>query len=236
MSPLIQGGTVVSPTGAVPGGRAGRGRADQRAGRPRQRDRGGLGRVGGPDHGRPGPVRPARRHRRAHPHGDAVRRHLLGGHVRDRYPGRGLGRHHHDRGLRGPGQGHLAAGHAGQVARQGGRPLRDRLRLPHDRLRRQRHHAEGDGVLHRGGREQLQDVHGLPGRVLRDRRGDRPRHDQGRRDRRRDHDARGERHRDRPAGGAGAGRGEDRSGAARADPAAGTGGGSHPPGHHPGRG
>ena len=35
-------------------------------------------------------------------------------------------------------QGHLAAGHAGQVARQGGRQLLDRLRLPHDRLRRGR--------------------------------------------------------------------------------------------------
>ena len=167
------------PHGRRARGRAGRGREDQRAGRPRQRDRGGLGGVGGPGHRRRRALRAARRHRRAHPHGDAVRRHLLGGHVRDRDPGRGLGRHHHDRGLRGPGQGHLAARHAGQVARQGRRPLRDRLRLPHDRLRRQRHVPEGDGGVHRRGREQLQDVHGLPGRVLRDRRGDRPGHDQG---------------------------------------------------------
>ena len=45
--------------------------------------------------------------------------------------------HHHHR-LRGPGQGHQPARHPGQVAREGRRQLRDRLRLPHDRLRRER--------------------------------------------------------------------------------------------------
>ena len=120
--------------------RAGGRRADQRRWRPAA--------ASWPSPGRPGAdrvvdatglLRAARRHRRAHPHGDAVRRHVLGGHVRDRHPGRGLGRHHHDHRLRGPGQGHLAAGHAGQVAREGRRQLRGRLRLPHDRLGRQRH-------------------------------------------------------------------------------------------------
>ena len=220
--------------------RAGRRGEDRRGtGRGTSTRRGRRGRGGGsrgPGHRRHRQVRAARRDRRAHAHGDAVRRHVLRGHLRDRHPRRGVGRHHHDHRLRRPGQGHLAAGHAGQVARQGGRQLLDRLRLPHDRLRRQRHDAEGDGRLHRGRGEQLQDVHGLPRRVLRDRRRDPARHAAGgplRRDR---DDARGERHRHRPAGGAGAGVRPHGPGRARPDPAAGAGGRGHLAGHHAGQG
>ena len=43
-----------------------------------------------------------------------------------------------------------------RLARQGRGQLRDRLRLPHDRLRRQRGHAQGDGPAGGGGRHLLQ--------------------------------------------------------------------------------
>ena len=236
---LIKGGTVVTASGTLDADvliagekiAAVLARDGDRGGR---RGRGGGSR--GPGHRRDGQVRAARRDRRAHAHGDAVRRHVLRGHLRDRHPRRGVGRHHHDHRLRGPGQGHLAAGHAGQMARQGGRQLRDRLRLPHDRLRRQRHDAEGNGRLHRGRGEQLQDVHGLPRRVLRDRRRDPARHAAGgplRRDR---DDARGERHRHRPAGRAGARGRPHGPGRARPDQAARAGGRGHVAGHHAGQG
>ena len=126
---LISGGTVVTVFGTLdadvlvagqvsrprsPGGRpphllpAGHGprggwrRGPKDSGEP-------AGGRGGPGHRRDRQVRAAGRDRRAHAHGDAVRRHLLGGYVRDRHPRRGVGRHHDDRRLRRPGQGHLAA-------------------------------------------------------------------------------------------------------------------------------
>ena len=102
--------------------------------------------------------------------------------------------------------GRRAARRTRRLARQGRRPVRDRLRLPHDRLRRQRADAQGDGHPGRGGRDQLQAVHGLPGRLLQRRRQDPAGHAARRGQRRPDHDARRERHRHRRAGRAGAGR------------------------------
>jgi hypothetical protein len=113
-----------------------------------------------------------------------------------------------------------------QVARQGRGQLRDRLRLPHDRLRRQRRVAQGDGRARGRGRDQLQDVHGLPRRVLRDD-GKILRAMQQGAERRADHDARGERHRDRPARRAGGGGGAHRSRLPRRRPAAGARGRGH---------
>ena len=55
----------------------------------------------------------------------------------------------------------LAAWHE-KAARQ----LRDRLRLPPDRRRRQRRLARGHAAPARRGRLELQAVHGLPGRLL----------------------------------------------------------------------
>ena len=86
------------------------------------------------------------------------------------------------------------------MAPQGRRRVRDRLRLPPDHRRRRRRVAEGDAVPHRArGRDELQALHGLPGRVLQRRRPDPARDADGERVRRDDHDARRERHRDRRA-------------------------------------
>ena len=81
----------------------------------------------------------------AHPHGAAVRRHRRLGHLRDRYPGRGLGRHHHDHRLRGAALRRAGRGRAGRLARQGRGQLRDRLRLPPDHRRHRRVQPQGDG-------------------------------------------------------------------------------------------
>ena len=144
-------------------------------------------------------VRHPRRHRRAHPHGDAVRRHVRLRHVRDRHPGRGLGRHDDDRRLRRAGARRAGAGRAGRLAREGRGQLRDRLRLPPDHRRRRRRVAQGDGRADRRGHHQLQAVHGLPGRLLLRRRADPAAMQTAAEQRRADHDARRERHRHRRA-------------------------------------
>ena len=136
---LIPGGTVVSPTGSSAHGRAHRRRADRRrcwpratrAGQRPRRDR----RRG---HRRHRQVRDPRRHRLPHAHGAAVRRHLRLGHVRDRHPGGGVGRHDDDHRLRRAAHGRARAGRARGVARQGRRAVRHRLRLPPDHRRRRR--------------------------------------------------------------------------------------------------
>ena len=150
--------------------------------------------------GRGREVRHPRRHRPAHPHGAAVRRHRRLGHLRDRYPGRGLGRHHHDHRLRGAALRRAGRGRAGRLARQGRGQLRDRLRLPPDHRRHRRVQPQGDGEPDRRGSHQLQAVHGLPRRLLFRRRPG-AQGDAGlRRDRAADHDARRERAGDRRAG------------------------------------
>ena len=150
-------------------------------------------------------VRDPRRHRRAHPHGAAVRRHVRLGHVRDRHARRGVGRRHHDRRHGRAAHRRERAGGPRRVAPQGRRQLRDRLRLPPDHRRGRRRVAEGDPLPHRArGRHELQAVHGLPRRVLQRRRPDPAGDADGRRVRRDDHDARRERHRDRRAGRPGA--------------------------------
>ena len=89
--------------------------------------------------------------------------------------------------------------------------MRHRLRLPPDHRRRRRGIAEGDDLPRRQrGHHQLQDVHGLSGRLLLRRRPD-PSGDAERIGvRGDDHDARRERHRDRRARGTGAGPRRDR--------------------------
>ncbi len=67
----------------------------------------------------------------------------------------------------------------------------------------ERRDAQGDGDLRGRRGHQLQDVHGLPRRLLRHRRRDPAGHAAGRAHRRADHDARRERHRHRRAGRAG---------------------------------
>ena len=94
------------------------------------------------------------------------------GHLRDRHPGRGLGRHHDDRRLRRAAHGRARAGRAGRLARQGRRAMRDRLRVPPDHRRRRRRLAQGHGRAGRRGHHELQALHGLPGRLLQRRRPD----------------------------------------------------------------
>ncbi len=151
-------------------------------------------------HRRDRQVRRAGRHRRAHAHADAVRRHRGVRHVRDRHPRRGVGRRHDDRRLRRAEHRRQRAGRARRVARQGRRRVRDRLRVPPDHRWRRRGVAEGDDVPRRQrGHHELQAVHGLPGRPLLRRRPD-PAGDAERlRVRGDDHDARRERHRHRRA-------------------------------------
>ena len=145
-------------------------------------------------------VRHPRRHRRAHPHGDAVRRHLRQRHLRDRHPGRGLGRHDEHRRLRRPVRRRARAGPVPPLAREGRGQLRRRLRLPPDPVRRRRRLAQGDGRADHRGRDQLQALHGLQGRLPVRRRPDPAGHAEGRRERLHDHDARRERRHDRRAG------------------------------------
>ncbi len=104
----------------VPGRRAGQRRADRRARPARQRgDRERVG--GGRRHASSTP--PASTCCRAASTGTRTWRCRSAGTfsvdtLRDRDPRRGLGRHHHDRRLRGPAQGHQPAGRAGRVARR----------------------------------------------------------------------------------------------------------------------
>ncbi len=79
-----------------------------------------------------------RRHRRAHPHGAAVRRHVREGHVRDGHAGGRIWRNDDDRRFRGPVARQVAARGPRRLAREGRGPRRHRLRLPHDHVRRQR--------------------------------------------------------------------------------------------------
>ena len=88
------------PTGEHAADVLDRGRPDRRPRRPGHAARPSRGRPTG--HRRHRQVRHPRRRRRAHPHGAAVRRHLRLRHLRDRHPGRRLGRHHHHRRLRRP--------------------------------------------------------------------------------------------------------------------------------------
>ncbi len=201
---VIRGGLVITASDEIARRRPDRGRPYRRPRRHRHPGRRGLDRRA--HHRRHRQVRHPGRRRRAHPHGAAVRRHLRLRHLRDRHPGRRLGRHHHHRRLRRAERGPLAARGPGRLARQGRRQLRHRLRLPHDRLRRQRGDAQGDGPAGGGGRHLLQAVHGLPRRLLQRRRADPARHAALRRERRPDHDARRERHRHRRPGRTGAGR------------------------------
>ena len=138
-------------------------------------------------------VRHPGRHRRPHPHGAAVRRHVREGHVRDGDPRRGVRRDDDDRRLRGPVEGQEPARGARRLARQGRGQRRRRLRLPHDHERRQRRHAQGDGPARQRGRPRLQAVHRVPRRLLQRRRRDLPGDAADREERRADHDARRER-------------------------------------------
>ena len=81
-----------------------------------------------PHHRRRRQVRRARRGRRPHAHGAALRRDGGVGHLRDRHDRRGVGRDHDDRRLRrATGRGERARG-ARRLAHQGRRQLRHRLR------------------------------------------------------------------------------------------------------------
>ena len=89
-------------------------------------------------HRRHGPLRDAGRHRRAHPHGAPVRRHLRLRRLRHRHRRRGLGRHHHDRRLRRPGLRREPGPGAGHLAGEGRAEVAHRLRPAPDRARDQR--------------------------------------------------------------------------------------------------
>ena len=134
-------------------------------------------------------------------------------------------------------EGNVAAVRAGHVAREGRRQLRDRLRLPHDRLRRQRRRRSRRWTP-ASTRASTASRCSWPTRASSTpRRRDPARDAAGRGERRDDHDARRERHRDRRAGRAGAGRGADRAGLPRrvTRPAAARGRG-HPPRDRAGQG
>ena len=85
------------------------------------------------------------------------------GHLRDRHSRRRLRRNDVHRGLRDPVAGHVHHRGARHLAREGGRPDRDRLRLPHDHHRSPCPPGSGDAPPRRRGGDELQDVHGLPG-------------------------------------------------------------------------
>ncbi len=110
-----------------------------------------------------------RRHRPAHPHGDALHGHgggrgLLLGHRL------GAGRRHHHADRHVPGLAAEPDRGARPVVGVGEEGLR-RLRLPRRDLRLVRPHAAADGRMHRSRRQQLQALHGLQ-RGLDDRRRD----------------------------------------------------------------
>ena len=210
-------------------GRHGRDRDRDHEGRRRDRGRAGGGdRRGDAGPGRRRdrrhrPVRDARRRRRPHAHGPAVRRQLLFGRLRDRDARGRVRRDDDDRGLRAPGlRGGPAAG-SGPLAREG-EEGHHRLRVPHDHPRGQRPGPEGDGRAGRRGRDLVQALHGVPGRVHARRRVDLPGDAPGRRLGRADHDARRERRADRRARSAVPGRGQDRAAQPRAHAPVGDGG------------
>ncbi len=192
-------------------GRAGGGDRRGDAGPGRHRDR------------RDRPVRDARRRRRAHAHGPAVRRQLLLGRLRDRDARGRVRRDDDDRGLRPPGLRGGAAARSGPLAREG-EEGHHRLRVPHDHPRGQRPGAEGDGRAGRRGRDLVQALHGVPGRVHARRRVDLPGDAAGGHLGRAHHDARRERRADRRARAPVPGRGQDRAAQPRAHTPVGDGG------------
>ena len=148
------------------------------------------------DDRRDGQVRHPRRHRLPHAPGHAVRRHDCVRRLRDRHARGGARRHDDDRRLRDPVEGRARCAPASTRG------------TPRPRARRAIDYgfhmimtdanaadARGDGGDRSRGRDVVQDVHGLPGRVPRRRSADLPRDAARRRARRADHDAR----RDRPA-------------------------------------
>ena len=110
-------------------------------------------------------VRHPGRHRRPHPHGAAVRRHVRQGHLRDGHASGGLRRHHLHRRLCRPDQGPAAPRGPRRLAQEGRGQRRHRLRLPHDHVGRQRRDPGRDGPAGRRGRPRLQAVHRLSGRL-----------------------------------------------------------------------
>ncbi len=208
--------------------RPGRGREDYG-------DRVGADDAGGPRDRRRGQVRAAGRHRRAHPHGHAVRRHHLRGRLRVGHHRRRLRRHHDHRGLRHPVQGPGAGRGARRVDEEGRGQGRHRLRLPHD------HHGPlgpgrgRDGHDGARGRHVLQALHGLPRRLHDGRREHLPRAAAHGEERRHHLHARRERRRDRRAGEEGARRGEDRAQVPRHHASRAGGGRGHASRHRPRR-
>ena len=171
MRTLITNGTIVTADGSYPADVLDRRRDDRRD----RRRPGRRGRDGRRDDRRDRQVRDPGRHRRPHPHGAAVRRHVRQGHVRDRAPARPPSAAR-------PRSSTSPSSTRGQSLREGldtwhakaeGNAV-TRLRLPHDHERRQRRHARGDGPARRRGRAGLQAVHRLPGRLLQRRRRDLP--------------------------------------------------------------
>ena len=230
---LITGGTVVNATGTatadvlVDGERivAVLAPGSQLLG---HRSRGSRGRR----RGRHREVRHPGWDRRPHPHGAPVRRHQRLGHLRDRDPGGGLGRHHLDHRLRRPALRRAGRGRPRRLAREGGRQLRRRLRVPPDHRRRGRVLPQGDGQPDRRGHHQLQAVHGLPRRLLLRRRADPPRDAEVGRDRAADDDARRERAGDRRPGRAAVLPGQDDPVLPRRRPGLAARGGGDPPLDH----
>jgi hypothetical protein len=90
---LIKNGKVISPTGVIAQDVLIDGETIVRSARPATSPR----RARRPHIDATGKYVIPGRHRRAHAHGAAVRRHLRVRHVRDRHPRRGVGRHHHHR-------------------------------------------------------------------------------------------------------------------------------------------
>ena len=98
MRTLITNGTIVTADGSYAGRRPDRRRDDRPIGaRPGRR-----GLTADETIDATGTLRHPGRHRRPHPHGAAVRRHVRQGHVRDGDAGRGVRRDDDDRRLRGP--------------------------------------------------------------------------------------------------------------------------------------
>ena len=148
----------------------------------------------------------------------------------------GVGRHHDDHRLRRAALRRARTGRPRRLARQGGRPMRHRLRLPPDHRRRRRRLAQGDGRARRPRASRSFKLfmaypgvfYSDDGQILRAMQ-------TGRRQRRDHHDARRERHGDRRPGQAGARPRRDRADLPRADPAVADRGGGDPPGDHAGR-
>ena len=162
---LIKNGTVISPTGVEPADVLIDGETIAAVGAPGSFADGEPGVRQG--HRRRRQVRAPGRHRRAHAHGAAVRRHVRLRHVRDRHARGRVGRCHHDRRHRacsapartcttGLAEWHRKAD--GECAIDYG--------VPPDHRRRRRRVAEVHEVPHRArGRHQLQAVHGVPRRA-----------------------------------------------------------------------